>query len=398
MRSRYTEEEPFLSSYEVTIPEPTQSLNLQIMLCVLLYKGVFALEAWSPRDGDIFITKENFVFYVFGYEHPKDRVFSFLKYVPSELKTYFPLRFLSRRWKLGGVELSRPEKLYSVQNFQTLSQVFRDKFPHYLYRCPFREKEVISSPLQLIKEVYVPKEALQRLLGKGRRDSLQKSALELLHLLSEASNVPLEDFGIHGSIALNMHTTASDMDLIVYGAQNFRKLERAVGVLVGEGVLSYVFTRKFDEARRHRGRYKDKIFVYTAVRKPEEIALRYGDCRYLPVKPVTFSCQVIDDGEAMFRPAVYRIKNCRPLDFASELHENETPEKVVSMIGMHRNVARCGDAIEVSGILERVEKVRSGESCYQVVVGTGTREDEYVHSIGCLVTSLKEHESPKYAS
>ena len=41
------------------------------------------MEKWIPRDGDTLVTKDNFIFYVFGYTHPEERVFSFLKYIPS---------------------------------------------------------------------------------------------------------------------------------------------------------------------------------------------------------------------------------------------------------------------------------------------------------------------------
>jgi predicted nucleotidyltransferase len=41
-------------------------------------------------------------------------------------------------------------------------------------------------------------------------------------------------------------------------------------------------------------------------------------------------------------------------------------------------VAKRGEKIKVSGTLERVENVETGENTHQVVVGTGTREDEYI--------------------
>jgi len=336
------------------------------------------MSAWIPIDGDTFITRENLIFYVFGYEHPEERVFSFLKYIPSELRSHFPLRFLGKRWRLGNIELVRAEKLYTAENFQGLLETFRSRFPDYVYFCPYRGKEVISPSLRLIKKVYVPRECLQQLLKKKRKDRLQKLALELVTLLSIESSVPIEDFGIHGSIALNMHTMKSDVDLVVYGSKNFRRLEGAVNKLVDEDTLSYVFTKRLDRLRKHRGRYKNKIFVYTAVRKPEEITYKYGEYRYCPVKPVTFSCRVVDDGEAMFRPAIYQVANYQPLDSASELAKHEIPTSVVSMIGMYRNVARRGDAIRVSGTLERVERTKDGDVHYHVVVGTGTREDEYL--------------------
>jgi hypothetical protein len=336
------------------------------------------MEKWIPKDGDTLVTKDNFIFYVFGYEHPKERVFSFLKYIPSDLASHFPLRFLKKRWALGKVKLLRPEKLYTAKNLQQLLETFRNHFPHYAYFCPFRGKEVISVPLKSIKRVYVPSQCPQILAKRKRKDRLQKLALELVTRLSNESNVPLEDFGIHGSIALNMHSMKSDIDLVIYGSHNFRNLEKTIERLVEEGAFTYVFTKKIDRMRRHRVRYKNKVFVYTATRKTNEITFKYGESKYSPVKPVMFRCQVVNDNEAMFRPAIYQITGYQPLNPTSKLSKNEKISNVVSMIGCYRNVAQRGGEISVSGMLELVENVETGDFSHQVVVGTGTREDEYV--------------------
>ncbi len=336
------------------------------------------MEEWISKDGDTLVTEENFIFYVFGYEHPEERVFSFLKYIPSNLASNFTLRFLKKHWTLEQIKLLRPEKLYTAKNFQQLLETFRNHFPHYVYFCQFRGKEVISLPLRSIKRVYVPSQCLQKLAKKERKDRLQKFALDLVILLSGESSVPLEDFGIHGSIALNMHTTKSDVDLVVYGSRNFRTLEKTIKRLVDEGTFTYVFTKKIDRMRKHRVRYKNKIFVYNAVKKTGEITSKYGAYKYSPVKPVTFRCQVVNDNEAMFRPAVYPITDYQPLNPTSKLAKNQTPSKVVSMIGCYRNVAQRGEKISVSGMLEQAVNIETGEFSHQVVVGTGTCEDEYI--------------------
>ncbi|UCC58626.1 MAG: hypothetical protein JSW14_01525 [Candidatus Bathyarchaeum sp.] len=336
---------------------------------------------WIPRDGETLLTRESHIFYVFGYKHPDNRVFAFLKYIPSNLKSIFPIRFLRQKWKLGNIELARPEKLYTAKNYQTFSETFRRRFPNYLYSCPYLNKEVLSVPYENIERVYLPNECLQKLVKRDKKDRLQKEAVELVSLLSNESQVALEDFGIHGSVGLNMHSVYSDIDLVVYGSQNFRKLERTVDRLVGEGRLKYVFTKKIDRARKHRGRYEDRRFVYNAVRKPEEINAQYGRFRYMPIKNVTFSCMVVDDSENMFRPAIYQIRNYQPDDPASELTEEQVPTKVLSMIGYYRNVARQREGIKVSGTLECVENVETGEAYHQVVVGTATREKEYIEPL-----------------
>ena len=329
-------------------------------------------------DGDAFTTNDNLIFYTFGYEHPPHRVHAFLKYVPTKLKSHFQIRFLPKHWKLGDIELIRPETLYSASNLQELITTFQRSFPQYLYFSPFHEREIVSSPRNLIREVYVPSNCLQKLSKTKKRDQLQTSALELTTLLSTQSGVSLEDFGLHGSIALNMHNAGSDIDLVVYGSENFRKVEETVGCMAKEGELNYVFKDKLDRLRKQRGQYKDKIFVYNAVRKPKEVTVKYGDHQYSPVRPVMFSCKILDDSQTMFRPAIYPINDYQALNSTSKLGRDEVPTVVVSMIGCYRNVARKDDKVHVSGVLERVEHTETGKVHCQAVVGSGTREDEYI--------------------
>lgn len=329
-------------------------------------------------DGDTFATREGFIFNVFGYEHPPDRVLAFLKYIPARLKGLFHIEFLERTWRYGRLPLLRAEKLYTARNYHAFIEAFRKEFPPYVYCCPFRQKEVISAPLSTVKRVYVPRECLQLLATLKRKDALQKNTLEFISLLASETGISLRDFGVHGSVALNMHTEKSDIDIVVCGANNFRRLEAAVDRLVKKGELSYLFNNRLDAARRFKGRYRDKVFMYNAIRKPEEVNSRYGDFTYTPTVPVKFHCIVEDDGEAMFRPATYRIQNCEPANFPSRLPEDKIPKFVVSMIGCYRNVARKGDKIRVSGMLECVRKVETGETFYQVVVGTGTSEEEHI--------------------
>jgi predicted nucleotidyltransferase len=229
-----------------------------------------------------------------------------------------------------------------------------------------------------VKKVYVPKQCLQNLVKLKKKDGLQETALHLVEVLSKESNITIADFGIHGSIALNMHTLKSDIDLVVYGAQNFRKLERTMNNLVEGGLLTYRFNNRLDVARRYKLRYQDKTVMYNAIRRPEEITEKYGTFRYTPLRLVNFTCKVEDDTETMFRPAIYKIEDYHPAKPASDLTTEQTPSQVVSMIGCYRNVARAGDIIRVSGVLEQVKSIETDEIFHQVVVGTGTNEEERI--------------------
>jgi predicted nucleotidyltransferase len=247
-----------------------------------------------------------------------------------------------------------------------------------VYFCPFRKKEVISAPLSSIMKAYVPSSCLRSLEALKTRDSLQETTLDFIRLLSSESGIGSEDFGVHGSVALGMHTSKSDIDIVVYGARNFRKLEKTVNNLVKDGTLTYQSNNRLDAARRFKGRYKTSIFMYNAIRRPEEINTKYGMLSYSAVARVKFTCTVGDDGEAMFRPAIYRVENYRPVNTESQLDEEKKPTQVVSMVGCYRNVAKQGDKIRVSGMLERAENKETQESFHQVVVGTGDSEDESI--------------------
>lgn len=318
------------------------------------------------------------MFNVFGYEHPPERVIAFLKYIPARFKALFAVDFLGRTWTFEKVKLFRAEKLYTAQNYQTFIETFRKSFPRYVHFCPFRQKEVISTPLDAVKKVFVPKECLRSLTKSERLDKLQEKTLDFMALVSSESNIPMQDFGVHGSVALGMHSSKSDIDVVVYGSSNFRKMEATINQLVKGGKLSYMFNNRLDAARRFKGRFSGKIFMYNAIRKPEEHTSEYGTFKYTPISPVKFRCAVSDDAEAMFRPAIYRIDGYKPLNQASTLGNEKVPNLVVSMIGCYRNVARQGSIIEVSGTLERVDNLRTGEQFHQAVVGTGTSEEEYI--------------------
>ena len=324
------------------------------------------------------MTEKGFIFNVFGYEHPHDRAFAFLKYIPSRFKKLFPIDFLERTWNYNNTQLLRAEKLYTAQNYQTFLEIFRRNFPVYVYFCPFRKKEVISAPLSSVKKVYVPRDCLASLCSVKRKDSLQKLMLELITMLSHESSIGMEDFGVHGSVALGMHTSKSDMDFVVYGSGNFRRLELTIDKLVERGKLAYVFGNRLDAARKFKGRYRDRIFMYNAVRKPEEKDASYGVFRYSPKSHVDFQCRVRDDSEAMFRPAIYKIDKYEPTNNVSMLSDDQIPVSVVSMIGCYRNIARKDGLVKVSGMLEQVENLATGNIYHQVVVGTGTSEDEHI--------------------
>ena len=150
-------------------------------------------------------------------------------------------------------------------------------------------------------------------------------ALEIIDLVHKESGVPYEDFGLHGSTALEMHAPECDIDFVVYGTENFRKVEQTLQILVNQGTVTYIAGNRIEAARKFVGKYKGKIWMYNATKKPEEIKGKFGDYTYTPLAPVRFWATVCDDTETMYRPAIYKISNYKPMDPQSELDTRTNP-------------------------------------------------------------------------
>ncbi len=330
-----------------------------------------------PRDGDILLTKNHFIFYVFGYDHPPDKIIAYLKYIPKELQSHFQLSWIPFEWNLDDITFVRPKKLYSPENFKEIHRVFEKEYPEYLFRDSVSSKTLFVVPTKAIQKMFIPEIQLQELLKKPEPNLLEVEAIELINLLAQFAGVQLSDFGIHGSISTGMSTKESDIDIAVYGGQNYLKIKKTVFELFKEMKVEYFNENESDECRMNKGMYKKRKFVFNAIRKREEIHTKYGQFKFSPMRPIHFFSDVVESKERMFRPAIYNIEDYFPAEDDSLLIEDYWPSQVVSMVGDFRDIARKGDEVEVQGMLEKVEDLKDIQTYYRVVVGSG-KGDEFI--------------------
>lgn len=350
------------------------------------------IQDWVPRDGDAVLTKEGFIFYVIGYLHPPERVISYVKYVPKKLAETFGIKWLPYKWKFEDTLLVRPAMLYSPANYERILRVFRQNYTGYVVEDARLKKALLTVPKNSIERIFEPSTSLTRLLEKqeqGHPDELEKAAIELIVFLSEVSSVPLNRFGIHGSISLGMHNSQSDIDIAIYGAGNFREVLSNMNTMAQKGNHFRSLEESiFDTLRRNRFIWKGKRVVANAIRMHEEIREKFGDLNYISCgKHLSFTCDVTDDWESVFRPAIYGIANYKQLDAQSRISKSNEPARLISMIGELRGIASRGDGIKVSGSLEKVEEAKTGRlDHYRVVVGSAEQkpQDEFISVISHL--------------
>lgn len=325
---------------------------------------------WSPRDGTVILTKDNFIMYTFGYSHPKNLVISYLKYIPEDNLEHFNINFLNHKWKFRSITMRRPKDLYTSKNFESIKNTFNMHYPHYLYYSPFLQKEVFVVPYSYIKELFMPNERLKHLLQKKELDSHESLALELIKLLSSSSGVSLDSFGIHGSTSYEMHSPTSDIDISVYGRDNFLTVKKAFKKLIKDDIVKRAIKIPTDAYRLNRGIYKETDFVFNAIRTLDETYNEYGMHKFEHVKRVHFNCRVSDDSESVFRPAIYGIDSIEIFDDSIDTNIYNI-RQIISMIGEFRGLCKKGTKIEGTGMLEQVENQKTSETFYRIVIGSG---------------------------
>lgn len=330
-----------------------------------------------PLEGDFVESTDSLIFDVKGLLHPPERVIAYVRYVADPN---------GERQRQG----QRFRKIYDLDE----RRIFLTEFhSDYLYFDPVFNREMQGIPRSRILKHYDPQKKVQQMTQCSTLDHLEARSLEMLDLLRSATGLPTVDFGISGSLLVGLQTSASDIDLVVYGGSSGAKVVQALGSIrhKNEQIRSYEGSelRKLRESRLMSGSVAFQDFVWheqrkalqgvfresdyfvRCIRKPGEVTERYGDNAYFPLGQAAVKAAVLDDSEAIFTPCRYLI-DCVDV---IEGPKNISPPQVVSFRGRFCEQAKTGERIFVKGYLERV--VGPAGEYFRLVVGEG-RNDQFI--------------------
>lgn len=334
----------------------------------------------SFKDRDFIKTGEDFFFCVVGYEHPPDRVISYLKYTPSP----------GGKWGKGGTRFKRVLPYYTVPLLLETFQVLEKQYPQYLFDSPVLDIRISAVPLAHIKTYYRPVEKLKQLFKAVRVDPLQAQLVEFVHLLSSESGIPKTFFGVTGSLLIDIHKPKfSDMDITISSGKNSRKLRenllslyetprspisRLEGRALGRWCkmmsdlypISIKMARKIYKRKWNIGRYRGTGFSIHPIKSDEEIVEKYGNRLFTPKGMIKVRAVVSDVAESPFLPATYGVTHALIIEGpkVADLREVTTYES------LYGGIAEVGEEILVRGKLEEVEDKRKQEKYYRVLVGS----------------------------
>jgi predicted nucleotidyltransferase len=302
-------------------------------------------------------TVAGLIFTVKGVLHPPDRVVAYLRYVPD-----------TRGERLRGSK--RYRRVYSVADRE---ETLRSLGLSYHVDDPMLGVPVDAVPWDDVTRVYDPRERLQRLRSVGPDGTLAEDALALAELLRDAAGVPGTALGLTGSLLFDLHTVDSDIDLVVYGDAEGRRVHAALTRLLNDSSslvrrprgkeltaihemhredtpLSGADFARLQAGKVNEGRFAGRPYFVRFVKLPAEVPERYGDPRFAPAGRALVEARVVDDRDALFTPCRYALRE--PL-FVEGPHLADLGE-VVSFRGRFADQARVGQRVRARGALERV--------------------------------------------
>ena len=324
------------------------------------------------REGDLIKTKSGIVFDVKGLVHPVGKVIAFPRFIPNSLSS------CERKFK-------NYKKVYALSaRFNFLEQ----NLPNYIIYDPVFDEKLCEVPLEDVECHYKPVYCYREVQHREKLDAPEEDGLEFLELLKCYSNVAWNKMGISGSLLTKLHTPSSDIDPIIYGSENCRKIHAALKSLMQDS-KSHVKTYTIEELQKLfefrvkdtkvafkdfvrteqrkvlQGKFKDREYFMRFVKDWREIREKYGTVQYRNIGYARIKAEIADDSEAIFTPCSYKLKNVEILDGTSTY----SIEEIASFRGRFCEQAKTSETVVAQGKVERVMDNRQNHEHFRLLLG-----------------------------
>ena len=307
------------------------------------------------RPKDYIVAKQDLFFAVLSDYIEADHVLSFLRYKNNN------------------------DVLQKLQTDEAI-EVIKNSHPEFLYHSQHADIELHGIPIDFIEQVYRPEETTSRLLSLPNPDPKQQDANNVIKQFIKRGVSPAA-LGITGSLMLDTHNQSSDIDIVVYGRDNFFKVRELIrqGIAAGEfGELDEIMWRDawqrracaldFEEYCKYEAKKYNKCLygqskvdismIPAANEKVNDIGM------YKKLGREKIIARVIDDTFAYDFPARFYT-------------DHDNIKEVVVYTATYTGQATRGDKIEVSGYLEQNEYKST-----RLIVGTSREaKGEYIRVI-----------------
>ena len=321
------------------------------------------------REGDFVESLEGLIFDVKGLIHPPDRVVAFVRYIPD----------------IEGSRVRDGKRFRKIYELDDRYRFLASHYPNYLVHDPIFDEDLNEVPTSRLLKSYRPLEKTHALVLSSTRTALEQKTLEMIGTLSSSSGVSIEDFGISGSILVELAGATSDMDIVIYGSEKCKAVRKSLQKLMTERevfqpydestILGLYKARHCEtgisfgdyvqsEAKKDiQGRFRSTDFFVRYVKDRFELEETYGSTIYGKVGFGKIEGTVSDDREAIFTPCEYPLENVRIV----EGPKVEPFTEIVSFRGQFCEQATMGERVVAQGKIER--KITGDNVSYRLILG-----------------------------
>ena len=302
---------------------------------------------------DFVQTKEGLIFAVVSYQTHESKVGCFLRYIVD-----------GDGWK--------------KVDTQQANQLLKKSYSKYLFQSEQFDASFHAVELNDIVEHHQPEKKLKSVLNDVAMDQIERKLQQLIPILVQYG-AEIESLGLTGSMLINQQKATSDIDLVVYGREAFRKTREAVRLAEADGQLELLSSVLMEENfNRRAGELSLDEFAWHENRKWNKAAIEgtkfdigmvcleneieHDEKQYQKQGSRTFKTKVIDDHRAFDFPATYVV-------------DDEMTPEIVSFTHTYVGQAKVGEVIEVSGAVEC--DIATGK-CRLIVGSTREAEGEYI--------------------
>jgi predicted nucleotidyltransferase len=324
------------------------------------------------REGELIKTENHVIFDVKGLVHPPNRLIAFPRYIPSPQGT--------RRGQ---------EDLYGkIYSFSERFQFLEQNMPDLIVHDPVFDETLCEVPVSTVVERYDPVEKLRLLRTSKMLGPLERKVVHLAEELKEASGIPWSAIGISGSVLVGLYTVKSDVDPVVYGAENGRRAYAALENLLKDDAAGFKpYTRgelqalfdfrskdtimgfedftRVERRKAFQGMYEGTDYFIRFVKDWSQLTEQYGDVCYKNAGYAKITATIADDSEALFTPCTYKIENVT----VEEAAKLEPIREIVSFRGRFCEQAQKGEAVIAQGKVEHVTDKRKDQEYYRIILG-----------------------------
>jgi predicted nucleotidyltransferase len=230
-------------------------------------------------------------------------------------------------------------------------------------------------PIKQIKTIYKPVEKLKYLL-RFHKTPLEKLIIKFVKLLSYKSEIHISNFGVSGSSLIGLETVYSDVDLVVYGKNEGKKVYDTLSILrkeidwispYNEKTIEEILNSRWgasgldlkkisqiEENKILHGKLNDIDYFIRLINLSESLEMRS-----IPIKKIITRVKVIDSSESIYTPCRYFVESIQ-----SENKYDIT--ELLSYRGKFTEQVKEG-IVEVKGTLEKV--AHPDGAFYRIVMG-----------------------------